>query len=224
MSKPIYFFLTAVLSAGALLSPTPSARAGVPVAVVEDASAGVEGVALFDFVEAGHRIDLGTGGRLVLGYMSGCLREEIVGGKVTVGAKSSSVEGGRISRQTVECDGGGLQLTSQQVGKSGVQVVRAGEASGAAGERKPKLTVYGASPIVVVAGATGKAVFKRLDRDAPSLEVDFQNGVADMAKAGHKLARGGIYQVSAGDRGTVFRIDKYARPGPEPLLSRLVRF
>jgi len=221
MNKTIFAVL--LLTSGFCLA-TPAVFAGTPVAVVEDASAGLADIALFDFVEAGRTIDLGRDGRLVLGYMSGCTREEIIGGKVIVGAKNSTIEGGRVRRQTVECDGGGLQLTSAQIGKSGVQVVRADEASGAAGEPKPKLTLYGTSPIVLAAGATGTAVFQRLDRNASDIEIKFVKGAADMATADRNLARGGIYRISAGGQSKVFRIDRYARPGPEPLLSRLVIF
>ncbi len=208
-----------------VLSAAPHVvHADSPVAIVEEVSAGIRDVALFDFFAAGHVIDLGSEGRLVLGYLSGCVREEIIGGRVIVGAERSAVEGGKVQRQTVECDGGGLQLTSAQSGKSGVQVVRADPAGGAAGEPKPKLTLYGASPIVLAAGATGSAVFQRLDRAAPKIVVSFAKGAADLAKDGRKLARGGIYRASAGDQSKVFRVDRYARPGFEPLLSRLVLF
>ncbi len=221
MYKSIF---TVLLITGGYCVTTPSAFAGTPVAVVEDFSVGLVDIALFDFVEAGRTIDLGRDGQLVLGYLSGCVREEIIGGRVIVGAERSAVEGGKVQRQTVECDGGGLQLTSTQSGKSGVQVVRADPAGGAAGEPKPKFTLYGASPIVLAAGATGRAVFQRLDRDAPKIVVSFAKGAADLAKDGRKLARGGIYRVSVGDQSKVFRIDRFARPGSEPLLSRLVLF
>jgi len=222
-NKIIRFLPVTAVVLLALLTPARAGAPTAPVAVVEDVGPGVAGIALFDFVEAGRVIDLGAEGRLVLGYISGCQREEISGGTVIVGTSGSTVEGGQVSRQTVECDGGGLQLTSAQVGKSGVQVVRAGEAGGA-GEAKPALTIYGTSPLVLAAGAVGKAVFRRLDRDGEILAVALQNGIADLAKVGGKLARGGIYAISVGQRTIVVRIDRYARPGPEPLLSRLVRF
>jgi hypothetical protein len=222
LSAPIIAALLILL--GGLATAARGVHAATPAAVVEDVSADVRDIALFDFIEAGRTIELGGQGRLVLGYLSACLREEIIGGTVIIGTIRSTVEGGRVNRQTVECDGGSLQLTSAQAGKSGVQVVRAGEASGTAGETKPKLTLYGASPIILAPAAAGKAIFKRLDRDAAEIEIAFDNGVADMAKAGRKLARGGIYRVSVGGQSTVFRIDRYARPGLEPLLSRLVRF
>lgn len=199
------------------------ASAGAPVAVIEDASDDIQNVALFDFVEAGRVVELGDKGRLVLGYLAGCNREEITGGRVTIGVKGSTVSGGTIKRETVECDGGGLQLTSEQSGKSGVLVMRAGEGSGAAGEKQPALTVYGASPVILAAGAKGMAIIERLDRDATKIEISLSGGVADLAAAKQKLVRGGIYRAAVGKRTIVFRVDRYARPGPEPLLSRLVR-
>jgi len=223
MFRSLFMPTLALVTVGLYISYSTSVFAGAPVAVIEDASDDVQNVALFDFVEAGRVVELGSNGRLVLGYLSGCNREEITGGRVTIGFKGSTVTGGTIKRETVECDGGGLQLTSEQKGKSGVLVMRAGEGSGAAGESKPTLTVYGASPMILAAGAEGMAIVQRLDRDGSKIQIKLNGGVADLAAAKQKLVRGGIYRAAVGKRNIVFRVDRYARPGPEPLLSRLVR-
>jgi hypothetical protein len=208
---------------GVLFGAVHPAHAGTPVAVVEDASASITSAQLFDFVEAGAVIVLADDDRLVLGYLSGCRREEITGGTVTIGVEASTVVGGKLSVETVECDGGGLVLTVAQKGKSGVQVVRADEASGAAGEKRPVLTIYGTSPLIQAAGATGNVSVRRLDRGGSAINLTLHNGIADLATADQKLAPGGIYQAEVGARSIVFRVDRYARPGPEPLLSRLVK-
>jgi hypothetical protein len=223
MLRSVFMSMMALAAIGLVFAWSTAVFAGAPVAVIEDASDDIQNVALFEFVEAGRIIELGDKGRLVLGYLSGCNREEITGGQVTIGTKGSTVSGGKVKRETVECDGGGLRLTSEQKGKSGVLVMRAGKGSGAAGEKKPTLTVYGASPVILAAGAEGTAIIERLDRDGPKIQIGLNHGVADLAAARQKLVRGGIYRAAVGKREIVFRVDRYARPGPEPLLSRLVR-
>ena len=209
--------------AGSLVLTLSIAHAGTPVAVVEDVGEGTQSLQLFEFVEAGRIIKLAAGERIVLGYMSGCLQEEIIGGVVTVGNQKSTVNGGRISVETVECDGGGLVLTAEQKGKSGVQVVRADEASGASGEKRPSLTVYSANPLIVAAGATGSVRVERLDRGATTLEIPLIKGIADLAVTKNRLSPGGIYEATTDERSVVFRVDRYARPGGAPALSRMVR-
>jgi hypothetical protein len=219
---PLIAFLFLIV-AGLLSSGFQPVKADTPVAVVEDVGEDVQSVQLFDFVQAGQTIVLGDRERLVLGYLSSCRREEITGGTVTVGTSASTVAGGDVSVETVECDGGGLVLTAEQKGKSGVQVVRADEASGGAGEKRPSLTIYGASPVILAVGASGSVSIMRLDRSETTIVAPFHNNIADLAKAKGKLTPGGIYQAVVGKRSIVFRVDRYARPGNEPLLSRMVR-
>ena len=101
-----------------------TARTQSPVAIVEDVSVTVSGVELLEYVNRGHTIKLGAGGTLVLGYLNSCVRETINGGSVTVGKEQSTIQGGKVSRERVECDGGKLQLTLEQASKSAVVVFR----------------------------------------------------------------------------------------------------
>ena len=94
----------------ALLVARP-AMAGSPVAIVEEIDAAKANVTFMSYLERGSKIELGQRGRIVIGYLKSCLREEITGGHVLVGAESSKITGGTVERTRVECDGGGLNLT-----------------------------------------------------------------------------------------------------------------
>ena len=54
------------------------------------------------------------------------------------------------------------------------------------------------------------------------LKFDVGTSGVDLAELGVSLKKGGLYRARAGDREIVFRVAKFARPGPVPLLSRLV--
>ena len=152
----------ALLGLGLLLLP---AGAGEPVAIVEDIQAAGSKVQFMDYLELGQVVELGAGGQLVLGYLRSCQQESISGGRVTVGREQSQVEGGQVARELVECDGGKLRLGSDTKGKSGVMVFRAPPKKSAAARHEPELTIYGASPMIVVGNnAAGALTIERLDR------------------------------------------------------------
>ncbi|MDP6066556.1 MAG: hypothetical protein QGG75_04780 [Alphaproteobacteria bacterium] len=214
----------ALLGLGLLLLPA-GAGAGEPVAIVEDIQAAGSKVQFMDYLELGQVVELGAGGQLVLGYLRSCQQESISGGRVTVGREQSQVEGGQVARELVECDGGKPRLGSDTKGKSGVMVFRAPPKKSAAARHELKLTIYGASPIFVVGnGASGSLTVERLDRPGEPLELELEAGRVDLVEADEELAPGGIYRASGGKGTIVFRVDRYARPGAEPLLSRLVQF
>ena len=48
---------------------------------------------------------------IVLGYLRSCWHETITGGTVIVGAEQSDVQGGKVVRRKVMCDGGKIALT-----------------------------------------------------------------------------------------------------------------
>ena len=113
-----------IIAAFAAFLGGQTARAGSPVAIVEDVSGTVNGVELLEYVDSGRSIKLGAKGTLVLGYLNSCVRETINGGSVTVGKEQSTVQGGKVSRERVECDGGNLQLTHEQANNTAVMVFR----------------------------------------------------------------------------------------------------
>jgi hypothetical protein len=100
--------------------PSSESAAGEPVAVVEQIEAPGTGLQFMDFVEVGRLIKLRAGESLTLGYFGSCTQERIVGGTVRIGTDQSSVDGGEITRQQVECDGGRLQLDASASDSSGV--------------------------------------------------------------------------------------------------------
>lgn len=214
----------AIAVAAMLAGPAAAAAAAEPVALVEEIEAGNAGVEFMDYVGKGQAIRLGGDGRLVLSYLKSCIRETVTGGTVTVGEQQSRIEGGRVSRETVSCDGGRLMLTSEQSAKSGTMVFR--KPAGAL--PAPSLTIYGRAPVIDLPGG-GQLVIERLDRPAEKLDLDiagkqlFRGAFYDMAKTGRELEAGGLYRASAGSRQIVFRVDANAAPGRGPVIGRLLR-
>ena len=81
------------------------AAAQIPTAVVEDVQGKVTGAEFMDYVAPGKVIKLGPAAMVVLGYMTSCRRETIVGiGTVIVGAEESMVHLGELSASKVRCE------------------------------------------------------------------------------------------------------------------------
>ena len=219
--------VAAAAAALALVGPRP-ASAAEPAAIVEDVQGAVKDLQPFDYLSAGTQVQLPPRATVILGYLKSCTRETVTGARIVIGTDQSTVEGGEVARERVECDGGRMQLTASQAGKSGVMVFR-GTPKTAGGAPQPQLTVYGVSPIFTLAGA-GRLEIKRLDAtgqpplDFPVAKPTGGHGVVvDLARQNVALAPGGIYQASSGVQTVVFRIDPLAKPGAAPAVGRLVR-
>jgi hypothetical protein len=203
------------------------AAAGDPVALVEDVSGNAAGVEFMDYLAAGQEIRLAQKDRLVIDYLRSCWRETISGGTVTIGAEQSSVAGGTVGREKIECDGGKLRLTADQAAKSGVVVFRAPPKPGAARSTVAERTIFGLSPIVELRGA-GTLLVERLDKPSAPLALDvtpaqlLRGAFYDFARDGRALAAGGIYRVSFNGRTAVFKIDAKAKPGAIAPAGRLL--
>jgi hypothetical protein len=212
----------APLLAGAL--PVAAAE---PAAIVEDVQGTVKDVQPFDYLAAGTQILLPPSATLVIGYLKSCAHETITGGKIVIGTDQSRVDGGQVLRETVECDGGRMQLTANQAAKSGVMVFR-GMPKPAA-EPQPQLTVYGVSPIFTLAGADRLEITRLDQAGQPPLAFPLarsktgRSAAVDFAKQNIALAPGGVYQASGGAHSVVFRVDAAAKPGAAPAVGRLVR-
>ena len=205
----------------------PPGWAAEPAAIVEDVQGPVKDLQPFDYVVAGTRIELPARGVLVLGYLKSCARETITGGKVVIGEDQSTVEGGQVKRERVECDGGRMHLTTAQASKSGAMVFRGAPKPTATPQ--PQVTVYGVSPIFT-GDAAERLEIKRLDTsgqaplDFPLAKPKAGRGlVFDLAKQNVALAPGGLYQASSGGRTVVFKVDPQAKAGAAPAVGRLVR-
>ncbi len=108
---------------------TASAWADEPAAMVEQISGEQDDLSTFDYLYPGRVIDLGSDGSLVLVYFQTCLRERILGGKVTVRNHESSVQGSiRLSRSPAGCIQDDRQLHHDDQRASAAMVFR-GQAS-----------------------------------------------------------------------------------------------
>ena len=121
-----------ILSAAALAATVVSANSAfakgpaplVPSALVEDIKSTSTDVEFMDYVGAGQVIKLEPRDVLVLSYLKSCEHETITGGTVRVGADKSEVEGGKIARAKVLCNGGKMQLSSAETNASAASAFR----------------------------------------------------------------------------------------------------
>src|SRR5262245_55871562 len=91
----------------------------VPIALVEDVASTTAEVEFMDYVGTGQIIKLAPKDVLVLSYLKSCTHETITGGTVRIGSEQSDVEGGKISRTKVKCNGGNMRLASAEANASG---------------------------------------------------------------------------------------------------------
>ena len=174
----------------------------------------------------GQVIKLGLGDVLVLSYLKSCEHETIAGGTVTVGAERSEVKEGQVVRNKVPCNGGKMQLSSQQVSQSAATAFRLQSADGVS-------MLYSRAPMVqlpkVLASENRTLLIERADRrgERHEFKIDDASAVAgffDLARAKVSLARGATYVANVGDHEVTFQIDAKAKSGPAPVVSRLLRF
>jgi hypothetical protein len=206
---------------GAVMAQTSAA----PVALVEEVSGNPPGIQFMDYVVPGQVIRLAPGDAIVLGYMTSCWRESIKGGTITAGTEQSEVQNGKVERAKVNCNGGKMQLTESQASKSAALVFRDRPRPA---QPQPQVTLYGLSPIIEI--KPGTLIIERLDKTGERYELVVENqrlvhgSFYDLANEKGALTAGGIYRASTGTREVIFKIDASARPGPAPIVSRLLRF
>jgi len=109
-----------------LLNTGTMAAAAGPVAVVEQVTGSPAGVEFMDYLEAGKIIRLHAQETMVLSYLSSCVRERITGGTVVVGSEYSKIVSGTVERTRFDCDGGRMELTSEQANAFSGMVFRGG--------------------------------------------------------------------------------------------------
>lgn len=215
-----------ILALAAVLGLIVPAAAEAPVAVVEDVKGKVTGAEFMDYVAPGTRIELGSRGSIVLGYMTSCRRETITGGTVTVGAEQSTVDHGKVERAVVDCDAGHIQLTEREASQSAATVFRNLKPTDQ--PVPPQITLYGRSPVVETSGA-GTLLIERIDQPGERHDVALGGGslvrgrFCDLAKAHIELTPGATYLATLGAHRIVFKVDARAPPGPTPIIGRLLR-
>ena len=199
--------------------------ASEPVAIIEDINAPNLKLQMFDELVQGQKLSLGSG-TIIIGYLTSCRRETIAGGTVVIGSKKSTVTGGKISHEVVECDGGAMNLSVAEAGKSAVAVFRAPPGGTKSKKKipKPQITLYGSSPVIRTNSAIETARIIRVDKPDKPIEVKLTGRLTDLAKAQIELERGALYRIYLGDKAIVIKIDALAEPGNSPLLTRLLRF
>jgi hypothetical protein len=230
----------AALTAGLLFASGTWAKPPaplVPTALVEDIKSATADVEFMDYVGAGQVIKLAPKDVLVLSYLKSCAHETITGGTVLVGAEKSEVQGGRIVRAKVACNGGKMQLASAEANASGASSFRLQSA-----DVQPVL--YALPPMIQLPKLQTKdsrtLVIERIDRPGDRIEVAIGNDTGafyDLAKADARpLARGGTYRASLGPNKVTFKVDARAKVANAeagkkktktekiPVVSRLLRF
>jgi hypothetical protein len=198
----------------------------VPTALVEDVKSATAGIEFMDYVRGGQMIRLEPRDVLVLSYLKSCEHETITGGTVIVGVERSDVRDGQIVRAKVLCDGGKMQLNSQQASASAASAFRLQNAD-------IQLALYARAPVVqfpkVMASEDRTLRIERTDRRGERHEFKIDDTIAavgfyDLAKINVSLTPGAIYNATIGVHKTTFQIDANAESGPAPIVSRLLRF
>lgn len=193
----------------------PSAPAGEPVAIVEEAPART-GVVFMDYLEAGHAFELAPAEKLIVNYLKSCLRETIVGGQVVIGFEKSALEGGQISREEIDCSGRGMKLSPDQAQESGVLVYRDMDKYGALAAS------YGTQPLFAPV-QSGQLIIHRIDTFEKPREVVARDARLDLLELNVSLTPGGVYRLRGEEVDFLFAVAANARPGDIPLISRLIR-
>ena len=213
--------LFASIFGAVLLSPHYPAVAGEPAAIVEEVSDPSSGVQHMDILQEGRVIRLSQNAILTLGYLRSCVRETIVGGKVTVGRNTSRIENGKRQTETVDCDGKPLAEPSRH----GAEVAGAAFRKTKTRRRKlpkPNWTLHSTMPVLRLSDPSKQVIIERLDTDGElSIKLTPKGQAVDLSKAGIKLDPGGLYAMSVGTKRYVIKVSPLAIP-EAPLLSRLI--
>lgn len=194
---------------------SPQAQAGEPVAIVEEAPERT-GVFLMDYLEAGTTFELASDEKLVISYLKSCQRETITGGRVIVGFEKSTVKGGALQREEIDCSGRGMKLSSGQAQESGVTAYRETDKFAAFAAS------YGTQPLFAPI-ENGPAIIQRVDSFEPPKDVEASGARLDLQALGISLTPGAIYRLRGPKVDFLFAIAPTAKAGPVPLIARLIR-
>ena len=215
---------TGLAACALVLAGMASAHAQALTAIVESVSPPRDDVRSFDLLAEGTVIELKPGETLVLGYMDSCAHEEISGGKVTVGAGQSNVEGGEVKRTTVPCNGSVDPDSAAGSNEAAVVAIRSMGAANAEGVR----VVPALQPVFVLpegaVPADPSLVIQRIDRQEAPIRVSLFGRTLDLRQTGMKLTPGGLYSAVCGDHKVAFKIADNAGVGQVVTLQRVVRF
>lgn len=218
--------IAVILCAGLALvgAMAPAARAQDLTAIIESIDPPRDDVRAFDLLAQGTVIELQQGDTLMLGYMASCMHEEIIGGKVTVGADQSTVEGGSVKRDAVSCNGSIDPDSAAGANEAAVVAIRSMGVANAAGVR----VVPALQPVFVLpegaVPADPSLVIQRIDREESAIRVTLFGRTLDLRQTGMKLTPGGLYSAICGDHKVAFKIADNAGVTKVVTLQRVVRF
>jgi hypothetical protein len=198
---------------GLLLFPPTIAEAGEIVAIIEEAPQH-SGLVPMDYVDIGRTVQLAENDTLVLGYLSSCIREVIIGGSVRIGTAESEIVGGTVTRTKVDCAGGGMQLSEDQAQQSGVMISRS--------LKPPK--VHSLQPVFSLS-SDGVLKIMRQDKSAEAVQIAISGRkIVDLADENISLEPGGVYRAEIDGKRLKFSVSQAAKPGKIELLSRFLAF
>jgi len=198
----------------------------VPTALVEDVKSASAKVEFMDYVGSGQVIELAAGDVLVLSYLKSCEHETITGGTVRVGLEKSEVQGGKVSRRKVLCNGGNMKLSSQEANANAASSFRLQNAT-----FEP--TVYALPPVVEIPktrpGESRTLILERANRSSERFAIEIDESLAnggfyDLAKTDTRLRPGALYTATFASHKVTFKVDAKAKTGKAPVVSRLLRF
>ena len=221
MKRPI------VICLGLLALASP-AMADSPVAVVEEIKGKVTGAEFMDYVTQKSVIKIADGGSIVLSYLKSCRRESISGaGTVVVGADASVVDQAVLKAEKTDCDPNQANATTRDTSGVAATLLRGVHAGKKASLPEPRITLYGASPLVEAKGR-GSLIIRRLDLVGERQQVDLggtqlKGRFFDFASENVALVPGGLYAATFKSSEIVFRVDEQAKPGATPIVGRLLR-
>lgn len=216
--------LSGILGCILVVSAASPVSAQGLTALVESVAPPREDVRAFDLLAEGTVIELQAGETLILGYMESCVHEEIAGGRVTVGAAESKVEGGKVKRIVTPCNGSVDPDSAAGSNEAAVVAIRGVGGTDAEGVR----VVPAVHPVFVLqAGPVPddpSLIIQRLDRQETAIRVSLFGRILDLRQTGMKLTPGGIYSAACGDRKVAFKIADNAGVAKVVTLQRVVRF
>lgn len=208
-------------SAAVLLGRTPL-MAAPPSAIVLDVNAPNAKIQFMDYVEPNFIIDLDNKGKLSLGYLNSCIQESIEGGRVVIGRRQSTVQGGKVRRNRVTCNGEALEL-SADMREAGASVFRKPGNSASQDPNRSLLKIFGTSPVITYPEGVREIVIERINPIEDPIRIRVSGRFIDLNSIGKTLTPGGVYRVKSKDRSLMFQVDPSSKSGNKPILTRLIR-
>ncbi len=187
----------------------PAAAAPASVAIVEESPKATSPGQMFDLLPENTQIDLMSDETIVLGYLKSCMREKITGGKVTVGPKQSTVEGGKVTREKTECAVNKLALSAEESQQSATIAFRGGVKH-----------IFTRQPIVIARKSDG--VIIEAVEDGAEWRVEPVSGRIDFAAAGLDLKPGMTYRLKGFTQTVLVEVDPKATNANTGLLERVL--